>query len=311
MSVPKMDFVDTDSVDDQLDAGIDIIDDKGIVVRESPNAEYMLSGSEDNIVAYRILQLSDDSPKSNQTIHTTSATVNNSVTTTVPQQLQYIVIDSSNGFLQAVPTTQITAVPSTTIKVEPQTTSNSSSSNSLKMRTSVAIAPKIDYLPSTPYSSNTTNNSTVSSKSNTSVIDPLNSFKKRDDRRRATHNEVERRRRDKINHWIMKLGAIIPADGTSVEIGDSGRLSIAAIEGQSKGGILSKACEYVQMLQEKKSTRKNASQSADSRTIVEKKKYEDEIARLRGENELLKAILIKNGINYVKERTSFKSNEYS
>lgn len=27
--------------------------------------------------------------------------------------------------------------------------------------------------------------------------------KKRDERRRATHNEVERRRRDKINHWIM------------------------------------------------------------------------------------------------------------
>lgn len=32
----------------------------------------------------------------------------------------------------------------------------------------------------------------------------------RDDRRRATHNEVERRRRDKINHWIMKLSKIIP-----------------------------------------------------------------------------------------------------
>lgn len=85
----------------------------------------------------------------------------------------------------------------------------------------------------------------------TNVIDPLNSFKKRDDRRRATHNEVERRRRDKINHWIMKLGAIIPADLTATEIGDSGRLSVAAIEGQSKGGILSKACEYVQMLQDK------------------------------------------------------------
>lgn len=78
----------------------------------------------------------------------------------------------------------------------------------------------------------------------------MNSFKKRDDRRRATHNEVERRRRDKINHWIMKLGAIIPADGSPTEIGDdSGRLSIAAMEGQSKGVILSKACEYVQMLQ--------------------------------------------------------------
>lgn len=90
----------------------------------------------------------------------------------------------------------------------------------------------------------------------TSHIDPLNSFKKRDDRRRATHNEVERRRRDKINHWIMKLGNIIPADGSAIEIGDSGRPSIAAIEGQSKGGILSKACEYVQMLQEKQQTKR-------------------------------------------------------
>lgn len=53
----------------------------------------------------------------------------------------------------------------------------------------------------------------------------------------------------------MKLGAIIPADGSATEIGESGRLSIAAIEGQSKGGILSKACEYVQMLQEKQSNR--------------------------------------------------------
>ena len=32
----------------------------------------------------------------------------------------------------------------------------------------------------------------------------------RDDRRRATHNEVERRRRDKINNWITKLAKIIP-----------------------------------------------------------------------------------------------------
>lgn len=32
----------------------------------------------------------------------------------------------------------------------------------------------------------------------------------RDERRRATHNEVERRRRDKINNWIIKLSKIIP-----------------------------------------------------------------------------------------------------
>lgn len=60
------------------------------------------------------------------------------------------------------------------------------------------------------------------------------------------------RRRDKINHWIMKLGSIIPADGTSLEVGgEKDRISVAAVEGQSKGGILSKACEYVQTLQER------------------------------------------------------------
>lgn len=32
----------------------------------------------------------------------------------------------------------------------------------------------------------------------------------RDERRRATHNEVERRRRDKINNWITKLAKLVP-----------------------------------------------------------------------------------------------------
>ena len=32
----------------------------------------------------------------------------------------------------------------------------------------------------------------------------------RDDKKRATHNEVERRRRDKINGWINKLAKIVP-----------------------------------------------------------------------------------------------------
>lgn len=49
----------------------------------------------------------------------------------------------------------------------------------------------------------------------------------------------------------MKLGSMIPADGSNIEIGDSGRLSVAKVEGQSKGGILSKACEYIQSLQQK------------------------------------------------------------
>lgn len=73
--------------------------------------------------------------------------------------------------------------------------------------------------------------------------------RKRDDRRRATHNEVERRRRDKINHWIMKLGNIIPADG--IPGGALDRPNVTNADGQSKGGILSQACEYVTALHSK------------------------------------------------------------
>lgn len=50
-------------------------------------------------------------------------------------------------------------------------------------------------------------------------------FLQRDDRRRATHNEVERRRRDKINNWIAKLGKIIPECNTNTN--NSGNASSA------------------------------------------------------------------------------------
>ncbi|XP_018497398.1 upstream stimulatory factor 1 [Galendromus occidentalis] len=61
----------------------------------------------------------------------------------------------------------------------------------------------------------------------------------RDERRRATHNEVERRRRDKINLWIMRLSRIIP-DCRNSEVA----VTTASAKNQtlqSKGGILSKA----------------------------------------------------------------------
>ncbi|XP_030214248.1 upstream stimulatory factor 2 isoform X1 [Gadus morhua] len=62
----------------------------------------------------------------------------------------------------------------------------------------------------------------------------------RDQKRRAQHNEVERRRRDKINNWIVSLSQIIPdctLDSTKT--------------GASKGGILSKACDYITDLRKK------------------------------------------------------------
>ncbi|XP_073457919.1 upstream stimulatory factor 2-like [Aquarana catesbeiana] len=62
----------------------------------------------------------------------------------------------------------------------------------------------------------------------------------RDERRRAQHNEVERRRRDKINNWIVQLSKIIPDCNT--ETSKTGA--------QSKGGILSKACDYIRDLRQ-------------------------------------------------------------
>lgn len=113
------------------------------------------------------------------------------------------------------------------------------SSNSVT--SGIPIAPK----PSTA--------GTATNRAIASAISPqigrVPSVKKRDERRRATHNEVERRRRDKINHWIMKLGSIIPVDG--LPGGESDRPNIAHHDGQSKGGILSKACEYVTTLHNK------------------------------------------------------------
>lgn len=44
----------------------------------------------------------------------------------------------------------------------------------------------------------------------------------RDEKKRATHNEVERRRRDKINGWINKLAKIVPTcteDSNNAKIG--------------------------------------------------------------------------------------------
>jgi len=59
----------------------------------------------------------------------------------------------------------------------------------------------------------------------------------RDDARRKQHNEVERRRRDKINTWIARLAKIVP------ECSDEAKSS------QSKGGILAKAHQHILNLQ--------------------------------------------------------------
>lgn len=113
-----------------------------------------------------------------QSIQNATQVINGATVTTAsgqPQHLQYIVIDGANGFLQIQPTNQISTVQSTPIKIEANTnnsvgtlssllTSSSSPSSSVptmsKMRTSIAIAPKVEsaYLSAATYNTTATNN---------------------------------------------------------------------------------------------------------------------------------------------------------
>jgi len=99
----------------------------------------------------------------------------------------------------------------------------------------------------------------------------LDAYKKRDDKRRATHNEVERRRRDKINCWIFKLKEMLPTEGNRYKspinnnaehVLDSGRTTTTTTTtiksnqnngrtppNDSKSQILIKACDYIKSMQ--------------------------------------------------------------
>ncbi|KAI4463179.1 hypothetical protein MML48_4g00019260 [Holotrichia oblita] len=123
-------------------------------------------------------------------------------------------------------------------------------------------------------------------------------YNNRDERRRATHNEVERRRRDKINNWILKLSKIIPETSASEISKGNGHY-----EGQSKGGILAKACQYIQELQD--------CQQNMELCVKEKKQltqnYEDVKQRnliLERENKELRDLLKRHGIDTTGETLS-------
>lgn len=107
----------------------------------------------------------------------------------------------------------------------------------------------------------------------------------RDERRRATHNEVERRRRDKINNWIIKLSKIVPdcaQDHTK--------------QGQvSKGGILAKACDYIHDL--RSSNQRLSETLKDSeRLTLDVELLRQQCEELKNENAMLRAQLQQHGI---------------
>uniref|UniRef100_A0A3Q0SQ13 Upstream transcription factor 2, c-fos interacting n=1 Tax=Amphilophus citrinellus TaxID=61819 RepID=A0A3Q0SQ13_AMPCI len=97
------------------------------------------------------------------------------------------------------------------------------------------------------------------------------------------HNSLHPRRRDKINNWIVTLSKIIPD------------CSVDSRTGASKGGILSKACDYIREL------RQNNQRLQESYKEVERVEMDNELLRqqieeLKNDNALLRAQLQQHGI---------------
>uniref|UniRef100_A0A034W0M6 Upstream stimulatory factor 2 n=1 Tax=Bactrocera dorsalis TaxID=27457 RepID=A0A034W0M6_BACDO len=131
----------------------------------------------------------------------------------------------------------------------------------------------------------------------------LEAYKKRDDKRRATHNEVERRRRDKINNWIFKLKEMLPTDGinnnnnNNQQIGMVEQLTTKTITNtnpsnnnsnssnrtppnDSKSQILIKACEYIKTMQDEiKSLRECLSENENLR--LSNQRLQNELTKLQ------------------------------
>ncbi|XP_067938234.1 upstream stimulatory factor 1-like isoform X2 [Watersipora subatra] len=107
----------------------------------------------------------------------------------------------------------------------------------------------------------------------------------RDDRRRNTHNEVERRRRDKINNWIVTLSKLIP---------DCAETN-AASSTVSKSGILAKACEYIADLKE--ANLRLAESLKESETIaMNNELLRQQLEQSKDEISLLRRTLEQNGL---------------
>ncbi|XP_052805654.1 upstream stimulatory factor 1-like isoform X2 [Mya arenaria] len=107
------------------------------------------------------------------------------------------------------------------------------------------------------------------------------------DSRRATHNEVERRRRDKINNWIVQLSKLVP--DCSSEHTKGGQLG-------SKGGILSKACDYINELKQA-NMRYSENLKDVERLNVDHELLRQQVEDLKNENLILRSSLQSHGIH--------------
>lgn len=113
----------------------------------------------------------------------------------------------------------------------------------------------------------------------------------RDEKRRATHNEVERRRRDKINTWINKLAKVVPE--CCQEQSKAGQ--VGGSQNISKGGILSKTVDYINELK-LHNARMVESIKDNERLQIDTELLRQQVDDLRQENALLRAQLQQHGV---------------
>uniref|UniRef100_A0A182YHJ1 Uncharacterized protein n=1 Tax=Anopheles stephensi TaxID=30069 RepID=A0A182YHJ1_ANOST len=120
----------------------------------------------------------------------------------------------------------------------------------------------------------------------------LNRKQQRDDRRRANHNEIERRRRDKINNWIHELNKIIPAEHMSSPSSETQNKQNNGGQGEnlSKGGILAKACEYITRLKDT-SDKLTECLAEKDQILLENLQLKESINQLLAENKRLQTQL--------------------
>ncbi|KAH8396034.1 hypothetical protein KR222_002188 [Zaprionus bogoriensis] len=127
----------------------------------------------------------------------------------------------------------------------------------------------------------------------------LDAYKKRDDKRRATHNEVERRRRDKINCWIFKLKEMLPTEGNrykplaspiadladSKTPGKGSQSNGRTPPNDSKSQILIKACDYIKSMQNEIDSLRDCLREAESLQLSNQA-LRDELEILKQQQEL-------------------------
>ncbi|KAL4608611.1 upstream stimulatory factor 1-like isoform X1 [Arapaima gigas] len=239
-------------------------------------------------VTYRVIQVSDGQLEG-QADRAGAVSVVAGFPAGTTQPVTQAVFSQSEGLEGDSTETQYAYYPATISEAAPTTmvTSVQAPDSLLTQSTPtgqlyVMMSPQ-DVLPSTHQRSIAPRTQSYNVKSDT----PRTS---RDDKRRAQHNEVERRRRDKINNWIVQLSKTIP-DCTA----DSTKTGQVRGSGHCKGGILSKACDYIQELLQS-NVRLTEELSSLERLRMDNQLLQQEVEEWKSKNQALRNQLRQHGV---------------